>query len=63
MKQLMEQTGFDPRRLRYEVIGIPHAAKFEEEMGKMYALLRELGDNPLQAAAGNGTREASWLTK
>ena len=63
MKQLLEQTGLDARRLRYDVIGIPHAAKFEEEMGKMYALLKELGDNPWRAAASDGTREATWLTR
>ena len=65
MKQLMDQTGLDARRLRYDVIGIPHAAKFAEEMAKMYGQLKELGPNPWGRApeGGAGEREASWLTK
>ena len=65
MKQLMDQTGLDARRLRYDVIGVPHAAKFAEEMAKMYALLQELGENPWRRTPepGAGEREAAWLTK
>ncbi len=65
MKTLMEQAGLDPRRLKYDVIGIPHAKKFADELGKMHRMLAGLGPNPWRQGDGAALNDAevSWLTR
>jgi heterodisulfide reductase subunit A len=65
MKSLLNQMGLDERRLRYDVIGIPHAQKFADEMHRMREDLGALGHNPWareESVLRKGV-EASWLAR
>lgn len=45
-KALLDQLGYDGRRLRFEYIGAPQQAKLVEVLQQMDASLRKLGPNP-----------------
>jgi len=51
-KNLMNQLGLDPARLRFEYIGAPMQAELLETLRKMDEKLRTLGPNPALAASG-----------
>lgn len=65
MQSLLQQMGLDERRFKFEVVGVPHAQKFIDDMEKLRQTLRSLGANPWGRGEGSIARggKASWLAR